>query len=116
MSEEHEFNIGDLLDTFGSNQQKISMAETKIVQLKRAIKHKEDIIEQLLQEQTALQNDSYDLRRRESSVSIEVDALKEANNSMNISKSNAQLNLSKKERLIGEVCLIVFNYGESFIN
>jgi hypothetical protein len=62
--EEQNLNIGDLLETFGSNQQKISAAETKIVQLKRACKHKDEHIERLLEEQASFQNESYDLNKK----------------------------------------------------
>ena len=103
MNEEQDLNIGDLLGTFSLNQQKITAAETKIVQLKRACKHKDEHIERLLEEQTSFQNDSYDLNKRESSILIELESLQDASKNMKISRSNTQLNLSQKERHLTEV-------------
>lgn len=100
---EGKFNIEDILSTFGSNQQRISAAETKLVQLKRACKHKDEQIDRLLQEQTSLQNESYDLNKRESAILIEIENVQKENDELKISRSNTQLALSKKERELAEM-------------
>lgn len=102
-NEEQDFHVGDILKIFGSNQQKISAAETKIIQLKRASQHKDEHIKRLLEEQTSIQNESYDLNKRESAISIELECLQEASKSLKISRTNTQLELSKKERQLAEV-------------
>lgn len=103
MFEDQDINVGEILNVFGSNQQKISAADTKIVQLKRACQHKEEHIERLLEEQKNIQSESYDLNKKESAILIELECLREASNSVNISRTNTQLALSKKERHLTEV-------------
>ena len=103
MKMDDDFHVADVLKTFGSNQQKISAAETTIVQLKRACKHKDENIECLLEDQIELQNESYDLNKRESAILIELESLQEVSKVMKVSRSNTQLNLAKKERHLTEV-------------
>mmetsp|Transcript_3363 Transcript_3363/g.6107 ORF Transcript_3363/g.6107 Transcript_3363/m.6107 type:complete len:145 (-) Transcript_3363:2403-2837(-) len=103
MIEDQDIDVGEILNIFGSNQQKITAAETKIVQLKRACQHKEEHIERLLEEQVCIQSESYDLNKKESSILIELECLREANNSIHLSRSNTQLALSKKERQLTEM-------------
>ena len=107
----HDVNVGDILTIFGSNQQKISAAETKIVQLRRACQHKDESIARLLEEQSSAQNESYDLNKRESAILIELECLQEASKVISVSRSNTQLSLSQKERRLAEVPTI---YWSSF--
>lgn len=99
----HDVNVGDILTIFGSNQQNISAAETKIVQLRRACQHKDEYIARLLEEQSSAQNESYDLNKRESAILIELECLQEASKVISVSRSNTQLSLSQKERRLAEV-------------